>query len=111
MSGRDAEAAPTPGGQPDVSSLTDRDSVADPKDLADPDDPDDPADPDDEVETVILDRQWAREAPVHELSARGRTVQRRLQRSVGPGGTAGAAAPPSRWKRFRFWLFRLTRGR
>lgn len=63
---------------------------------------------DDEVETVILDRQWAREAPVHELSARGRTVQRRLQRAVGP---AAAAAKPSRWKRFRFWLFRRLRGR
>ena len=91
MSGRDADAAPTPGAQPDVpSSLDDLDDY--------------------EVETVILDRQWAREAPVHELSARGRTVQRRLQR---PGRRHGRwrLCTPSRWKRFRFWLFRLTRGR
>jgi hypothetical protein len=79
-----------------VPSAADRNGLTDPNDL------------DDEVETVILDRQWAREAPVHELSARGRTVQRRLRARTGGAGTA---AQPSRWKRFRFWLFRRIRGR
>jgi hypothetical protein len=84
MSRRDADAASRREARPDVSSQGD------------------------EPETVILDRQWAREAPVHELSARGRSVQRRLQ------GAAGVSGPPRRpgaWKRFRFWLFRVARGR
>jgi hypothetical protein len=81
MSRRDADAASTPEAQPDDPSL------------------------DDDLDGVVLDRQWAREAPVHELSARGRSVQHRLQRPAEP------AAKPSRWKRFRFWLFRVTRSR
>jgi hypothetical protein len=56
-----------------------------------------------------LDREfnlaWARSSPTHELSAHGRSVQRRLD--------TPAAAPvrPSAWKRLRFALYRMRSGR
>jgi hypothetical protein len=56
-----------------------------------------------------LDREfslaWARNSPTHELSAHGRTVQQRLdtppQRPI----------RPSFWKRLRFALYRVFKGR
>jgi hypothetical protein len=52
-----------------------------------------------------FDFKWARSSPTHELSAHGRTVQRRLDTPV-----AGPATP-SLWKRLRFTLYRLRTGR
>src|SRR5690348_6178360 len=56
-----------------------------------------------------LDREfdwaWARGASTHELSAHGRSVQRRLD-------TPAPTTPrPSLWKRMRFALYRLSNGR
>jgi hypothetical protein len=52
-----------------------------------------------------FDLTWARSSPTHELSAHGRSVQRRLD-------TPPAALPnPSLYKRLRFALYRLRTGR
>ena len=52
-----------------------------------------------------FDLSWARSSSIHELSAHGRNVQRRLD--------TPRAAPvnPSVWKRLRFALYRLRTGR
>jgi hypothetical protein len=47
-----------------------------------------------------FDFAWAREASEHELSAHGRSVQRRLDT---PGVTTPRA---SRWKRLKFAVYR-----
>jgi hypothetical protein len=56
-----------------------------------------------------LDREfnlnWARNAPQHELSAHGRSVQRRLDTPT------PAPVTPSLWKRLRFALYRMRTGR
>jgi hypothetical protein len=48
---------------------------------------------------------WARSSPTHELSAHGRRVQQRLDTP------ASRAARPSLFKRLRFTLYRIFRGR
>jgi len=52
-----------------------------------------------------FDFAWARGAPEHELSAHGRSVQRRLETPIAP------PPRPSRWKRLKFALYRLRSGR
>lgn len=52
-----------------------------------------------------FDLAWARSSPTHELSAHGRSVQRRLDTPVAP------PVRPSRWKRLRFTVYRLRSGR
>ncbi|HEX4019223.1 MAG TPA: hypothetical protein VHX15_20980 [Frankiaceae bacterium] len=52
-----------------------------------------------------FDFSWARSSPTHELSAHGRSVQRRLETPV------AAPVNPSLWKRLRFALYRLRKGR
>ena len=52
-----------------------------------------------------FDFSWARSSPTHELSAHGRSVQRRLETP------AAVPANPSLWKRLRFAIYRLRTGR
>jgi hypothetical protein len=52
-----------------------------------------------------FDLAWARSSPTHELSAHGRSVQRRLDTPVARPVT------PSLWKRLRFALYRMRAGR
>jgi hypothetical protein len=52
-----------------------------------------------------FDLSWARSSPTHELSAHGRSVQRRLETPV------AAPVNPSLWKRLRFAIFRWRTGR
>jgi hypothetical protein len=52
-----------------------------------------------------FDFSWARSSPTHELSAHGRSVQRRLETPV------ARPADPSMWKRLRFAIYRLRTGR
>ncbi len=52
-----------------------------------------------------FDMRWARNAPEHELSAHGRSVQRRLDTPAAP------PRRPSLLKRLRFALYRLFHGR
>lgn len=52
-----------------------------------------------------FDMRWARSAPEHELSAHGRSVQRRLETPAAP------ARRPSLLKRLRFAVYRLFHGR
>jgi hypothetical protein len=51
-----------------------------------------------------FDLAWARSSPTHELSAHGRTVQRRLDAPV------AKPTNPSLLKRLRFALYRWRRG-
>jgi hypothetical protein len=48
---------------------------------------------------------WARSSPTHELSAHGRSVQQRLDTP------AARAVRPSFFKRLRFALYRISKGR
>ena len=50
-----------------------------------------------------FDLAWARSSPIQELSAHGRSVQRRLDTPP------PAPVQPSAWKRLRFSLYRLFR--
>jgi len=53
-------------------------------------------------EDLRLDRAWARQAPVHELSAHGRRVAARLD------APPPRVPRPSWWKRLRFVAYRVT---
>jgi hypothetical protein len=61
-----------------------------------------------ENDEPVLDWQWIREAPVHELSAHGREVQARWRTEAVAPSAAGRR--PSLLKRLRFRLWLSSRG-